>query len=137
MGYRSEKKLAGHREYMKRRYREDPVFRARHLDLVKQTKERNKERVRAEIRRLKSEPCVDCGGKFPPCVMDFDHVRGEKCMNISAMSSTSTSLRKVLAEIAKCDLVCANCHRLRTCRRRDKDCYLTGHDPGLSSEPAG
>lgn len=61
---------------------------------------------------LKTGPCVDCGGNFPPCVMDFDHVRGEKVANVSQMIRWSRE--RVLAEVAKCDLVCANCHRVRT-----------------------
>lgn len=47
--------------------------------------------------------------------MDFDHVRGSKVGNVSEMLG-STSLADLLMEIAKCDVVCANCHRLRTYR---------------------
>lgn len=57
------------------------------------------------------KPCADCGRIYPPYVMDFDHVRGVKAANISQMKS---SLEDIAAEIAKCDLVCANCHRERT-----------------------
>jgi hypothetical protein len=44
--------------------------------------------------------------------MDFDHVRGRKLFNIGASLST-VSLVRLLKEIAKCEIVCANCHRLR------------------------
>ena len=68
------------------------------------------------IDQMKAVPCADCGGTFPPVCMDFDHLDGSaKDFNIG--SSTTTALRKVLAEIAKCEVVCANCHRLRTVER--------------------
>lgn len=59
---------------------------------------------------------MDCGGYWPdnPEVMDFDHRPGEvKLFGIN--SAASRRARHLLeAEIAKCDLVCANCHRIRT-----------------------
>lgn len=68
---------------------------------------------RAWLNREKSAPCADCGGSFPPECMDFDHVRGEKSFGISA-SVGGFALARVQEELAKCDLVCANCHRVRT-----------------------
>ena len=67
------------------------------------------------LNELKDKPCVDCGGVFPPEAMDFDHVRGEKVSGIGFMWSWKRE--KVLAEMGKCDLVCANCHRERTISR--------------------
>ena len=63
----------------------------------------------------KSVPCADCKGCYPYYVMDFDHIRGKKLKGISQMGTAGRSL--LLAEIAKCDVVCANCHRIRTFRR--------------------
>ncbi len=68
------------------------------------------------INSLKKKPCKDCGGKFHPVVMDLDHVRGEKIKNISGMWSWERE--KVLEELEKCDLICSNCHRVRTHERR-------------------
>ena len=67
---------------------------------------------------VKAGPCADCGHTYPPVVMDFDHVpeRGVKLRAIARMWSRSKEA--IVAEIAKCDLVCANCHRLRTWARR-------------------
>jgi hypothetical protein len=70
---------------------------------------------RAYVAEMKARPCIDCGGRFPPECMDFDHVRGEKVADISKMLLRSTDL--LHDEIAKCDVVCANCHRIRTHRR--------------------
>lgn len=68
------------------------------------------------IDSLKQGSCVDCGGKFPPVAMDFDHVRGVKRANIAGMKNHG--LAAIQEEVAKCDLVCANCHRVRTETRR-------------------
>lgn len=64
---------------------------------------------------LKSVPCADCGGTFPPVCMDFDHVRGVKLFSVSRASTRS--IETVLKEIEKCEVVCANCHRIRTASR--------------------
>jgi hypothetical protein len=64
---------------------------------------------------------MDCGQTFPPYVMDFDHVRGEKKYNVGLMASSGYSLKMIAAEIQKCDLVCANCHRIRTHQRLSVD----------------
>jgi hypothetical protein len=48
--------------------------------------------------------------------MDLDHVRGRKEFKVSEVvqKAYSISLERLQAEIAKCDVVCANCHRVRT-----------------------
>lgn len=81
--------------------------------------ERNRvaKRAKAEfIRQAKSVPCMDCGGEFHYCVMDFDHREGvDKVCDIGRMSSFTW--KQIKAEIAKCDVVCSNCHRMRTFER--------------------
>lgn len=71
---------------------------------------------RAFLDSLKAYPCVDCQIQYPPYVMDFDHVNGEKKFNIAAKASGG-DMQAILDEVAKCDLVCANCHRERTHNR--------------------
>jgi len=79
------------------------------------TKTRHKTRLE-KIWALKDEPCVDCGNKYAPWIMQFDHLGDEdKVDKISRMGTYSW--KKVEEEIAKCDLVCANCHADRTYRR--------------------
>jgi hypothetical protein len=51
--------------------------------------------------------------------MDFDHVSGKKENNVGTMVAHGWNRDRVLAEIAKCDLVCANCHRIRTKKRKE------------------
>ncbi len=74
---------------------------------------RDAARRRAFIAAYKTGPCVDCGVQYPPYVMDFDHVRGKKEFRLGS-GAGSASLAKIVEEIAKCDLVCSNCHRFRT-----------------------
>lgn len=61
--------------------------------------------------------CVDCDTKYPWYVLDFDHVRGKKVANIGQML-TYFSVDDIMKEVAKCDVVCANCHRARTYNRK-------------------
>ena len=71
-------------------------------------------RIRLEkVWELKSEPCLDCGGSFPPWVMQFDH-RDPKTKLERIARMVTHSWKKVLEEVDKCDLVCANCHANRT-----------------------
>lgn len=58
--------------------------------------------------------CTDCRKTFPPYVLDFDHVRGAKISNIAGMVTNGVSIARIDREIAKCEVVCANCHRIRT-----------------------
>ncbi|AJD82175.1 HNH endonuclease [Mycobacterium phage Cosmo] len=51
--------------------------------------------------------------------MDFDHVRGVKEFNIGSYRTKSYSLQRIRDEIAKCDVVCSNCHRIRTHDRKN------------------
>jgi hypothetical protein len=70
------------------------------------------------LRDLKTKtPCVDCGINYPYYVMDFDHVRGQKHANVMELVST-LSKKKIDLEIAKCEIVCSNCHRIRTHMRK-------------------
>lgn len=67
----------------------------------------------------KSVPCADCKKCYPHWVMDFDHLDGsQKLDNVSALVNGAVSERKLLEEIAKCEVVCSNCHRDRTYKRR-------------------
>lgn len=59
-------------------------------------------------------PCVDCG-ETDPTVLDFDHIRDKKFLIGSEL--TNKSWAAIVAEIAKCEVRCANCHRRATARR--------------------
>lgn len=80
-----------------------------------QTYESTRRRVEF-IQSLKEKPCTDCGVEYPHYVMHFDHLR-DKCFNISH-GMRNHALSTILKEIEKCELVCANCHSIRTWNRR-------------------
>ena len=77
-------------------------------------------RVRAELfgvlmDLLSESCCIDCG-EDDPVVLEFDHV-GPKTANVSELAFSGVSEARLRAEIAQCEIVCANCHRRRTARR--------------------
>ncbi len=72
------------------------------------------QRVACLIEFLNSNPCVDCGER-DPAVLEFDHIQGKDFTISERLRDTKWEV--VLAEIAKCDVVCANCHRRRTAER--------------------
>jgi hypothetical protein len=70
------------------------------------------------ILEFKDKPCTDCGIKYHPCAMDFDHLDATKKVgNISSLSKWRNKTSELLEEISKCELVCSNCHRMRTYNR--------------------
>ncbi|MEX0659320.1 MAG: hypothetical protein WD080_09315 [Egibacteraceae bacterium] len=108
--------------------------RARHIRNVAARNRRHRARNRAIVEEAKNLPCADCGRRFPPFVMDFDHVRGEKLWNIAEMWGRATE-PVLRAEIAKCEVVCANCHRLRTYGPGvvDGEAGAEGRDSGIEA----
>lgn len=80
---------------------------------------RNRDKSKAFIDSFKKRPCVDCGGYYPPYVMDFDHVRGNKKFNLSHYFKGEKT--KLINEMIKCQVICSNCHRIRTYNRRLKN----------------
>lgn len=83
-------------------------------DLYSKQKEHREKNRQKMLEYLKNNPCVDCG-ESNPYVLDFDHVRGEKSFSVGkAISGSHRSWVKILEEINKCEVRCANCHRKRT-----------------------
>lgn len=88
-------------------------------------KEEQKRRSQVQRNKLRDEitiykesfPCVDCGEYFLGVAMDFDHIGDDKICNVASMVQRNGRL-KIWDEIAKCELVCSNCHRVRTASRR-------------------
>lgn len=117
-----EERNKRNRDRMRAKYQEDPeagrkkvydIRAANRKGYLNASRARLKS-IRDAVDKLKSKPCTDCGGTFPVVCMDFDHVRGEKEFNISRGISYGYKLERILAEIEKCELVCSNCHRVRT-----------------------
>ncbi len=101
-------------------------YRKEYNAVHKDKKARRAHKIRNEVRlllnELKSNPCVDCNKTFLPIAMDFDHIK-DKIRPIARMLSTAYKIELILEEIKKCELVCANCHRIRTRRRLNNPGY--------------
>lgn len=125
-----DKVNAKKREYYRRDFAENPEkflkqgrdYRTAHSDELRQYwNTYRRERVANNKHFLnefkEATPCTDCGNKYPAVCMDFDHVpeRGKKFKDISKIAHWG--LDRLMDEIAKCDLVCSNCHRVRTVGR--------------------
>jgi Zn-finger protein len=86
---------------------------------IAQIRARNKREIRMKQRRLLAyfleHPCVDCG-ETDTAVLEFDHL-SDKTADISRMIR-GHSWERILVEISKCEVVCANCHRRRTYQRQ-------------------
>ena len=82
----------------------------------KQLDKYNKQEFKKRLTEIKvSTGCIDCGNKNP-IVLDFDHLKDKK-YNVSRMIHDGFSWAAIKKEIAKCEVVCANCHRIRTHER--------------------
>lgn len=75
-----------------------------------------KRRLAIQAIKLKAG-CIDCGYCEHPAALDFDH-RPLEIKLFSVGTTPNGRWEQVLREIAKCDVVCANCHRVRTEDRR-------------------
>jgi hypothetical protein len=104
-----------HREYMRRWYAQNKQLQ---ISRVRADTVRRRDKLAEFINEFKRRPCADCGGDFPPYLMDFDHVSGDKLDDICGMRMRTVSREAIKAEIEKCEVVCANCHRGRTHARR-------------------
>ena len=89
----------------------------RHLAQVKDRKHEVRKVAREYVYQyLLSHPCSQCG-ESDPVVLEFHHVGG-KDMAVAAMVSAGYSIERIQAEIDKCTILCANCHRKLTVEER-------------------
>ena len=89
------------------------AFYKRNEEKIMETQRRIRAECRDLVRIAKSRPCADCRQSFPTYVMDLHHVRGDKITHLGS-GSLYNSRRLTIAEIAKCVVLCSNCHRIRT-----------------------
>jgi hypothetical protein len=111
-------------ETNKRWYRDHPEVREARMD--EQARRLRRHRHREVWEYLLEHPCVDCG-ESDPVVLEFDHLR-DKVANISKLAALKRPWEIILAEIAKCEVVCANCHRRRTAERANSNRYRGGRE---------
>src|SRR5215207_10371996 len=91
---------------------------SRYFAKNRRNKNRQRNRLRAILWEAKQRPCQDCGVVFHPWVMEFDHRDGStKLAAVGNLAGRGCRDARLLEEISKCDVVCANCHRMRTYHR--------------------
>lgn len=89
------------------------------LPKLRQKAVRHRRQMTSLVTEMKRRPCLDCRQSFHPCAMDFDHRNPKtKISEVASMVGGRYSKADIMAEIKKCDLVCSNCHRVRTYKRR-------------------
>ena len=100
--------------YFKKYYKANKKYYANRRDAHKKV-------IKDFIRALKTnKSCVDCMVPYAYYVLDFDHKHG-KSLNVSEAYRQGMTIKRIEQEIEKCDLVCSNCHRERTHRRRQSE----------------
>jgi hypothetical protein len=94
--------------------RKDQGYKNARINYVNKSKTRNRQIV---LDHFETHPCVDCGNTDVR-VLEFDHVRGTKIDCVSVGVKDSWSVEKLVEEINKCEVRCANCHKIMTDTRR-------------------
>lgn len=61
---------------------------------------------------LSTHPCLKCG-EINVNILDFDHRNPEE-KELSVSDMLTKNINKIMDEIAKCDVLCGNCHRHKT-----------------------
>ena len=115
-------------------------MRARNRYKINGNAQRRRSKIRSREKRaisrhyhyeiLSNSFCADCGNNNP-IVLEFDHVRGEKKYEISRLISIPMSLDVLKEEIKKCDIVCANCHKIRTAKAQNWHKYVKHGGAGI------
>lgn len=104
--------------YQKKHYQK---HKKAYIEKAKQYNRNQRKWGREFARRVKKMlGCVDCGIKNP-IVLEFDHVKGNKINNIADMVNQSYGLSTIKEEMRKCEVRCANCHRIKTHERRTRE----------------
>jgi hypothetical protein len=109
------KKRENHKKYMREVWY--PKNKKKHISYIRNIKRRITDYI---VDYKKRSKCLDCGltGAQYPEVLDFDHMNDDKKFNISEFRRHTSGFNIVKKEINKCEIVCANCHRIRTAKRK-------------------
>lgn len=94
-----------HREYRKSHYESN---KSKYISKAADCRQRYRQEF---LDFIKTKSCVDCGNDDWR-VLEFDHQR-DKSFNICEKKGQRT-LKSLMSEIEKCEIVCANCHRIRS-----------------------
>jgi|ERR1041385_448641 hypothetical protein len=103
------------------RYRETRLasakkYRRTHPEVIVRLRHKYQKQSRELMNKFKNKPCFDCQGWFAPCQMEFDRRPGE-IKEFEIGNRYNSNPTRLYREMKKCDLICSNCHRLRTWKR--------------------
>lgn len=116
------KNIHGHQKYCTQEcyFKSKPTYEERckndhnHIALSNAQSRKQTARIKLFLRDYKLvKGCLDCGYKDHHAALQFDHVRGEKTKNVCHTKSIDSAKK----EIEKCEVVCANCHHIRSFKR--------------------
>jgi hypothetical protein len=112
----NNKRKENHKKYMREVWY--PKNKQKHISYMGDLKKRASLFI---TQYKKNKKCIDCGfdGFNYPEVLEFDHLR-DKEFDVSMHTKYTSSLERIQKEMEKCELVCANCHRIRTVNRKNK-----------------
>ena len=99
-----QQKAAQHRWYL------------RNKEKILEKGRKDKIKKREYLNKQKDKPCQDCSVRYPWFVMDFDHRDSQSKKMAISEAVHKLGWKKLKEEVARCDVVCANCHRIRTAK---------------------
>lgn len=106
-----EYRRAHHREYMRKHYHEDPIFRAKQLARVRRNNRKTRQFIRDIVAAARKGGCLFCGEQ-EDCCMSFHHLDStQKDFTIATIHRRVMSPLRLVEELTKCICVCENCHR--------------------------
>jgi hypothetical protein len=74
-----------------------------------------REKARAIVLKYLENGCIDCGERRI-VVLEFDHRENKKCCISKLLAGRTRKIEPLIEELEKCDVRCANCHRVKTAR---------------------
>jgi hypothetical protein len=87
--------------------------------LAKKNVRRSAKRNFINQQKIDNPYCTDCGLEYPSFILEFDHLpEFKKSFSLSDAGHDDRTIEEILEEIAKCEIVCSNCHRFRTEMRK-------------------
>lgn len=105
----------------RRRYQQTEKFKEAQRARNRARRDRVRSELRAHVDAFKmARGCADCGYNAHPRALDLDHVGDDKVASIADLCHRMRPWEEIKAELAKCEVVCANCHRVRTWFRQLK-----------------
>ena len=109
-----EKRREYQREYMRSWYQKN---KATHIAYVR----KRDKRIETWLKEYKSSlSCPECGESHPAC-LEFHHLNPKDKKFTIGRQERRATLKSLQEEIAKCRVLCANCHRKEHWRQRNKE----------------